>query len=221
MQATLDFLTELAQNNSRDWFQTHKKRYEASKAVVLNLCAEVVQQLAKHSPDLGDVNPSKCVFRIYRDTRFSKDKTPYKTNIGFWIAPGSKEQSRAGYYLHIQPGASFFAAGVYMPPAPALQAIRQELHFNHEQLRKILQQPAIQSTFGEMEDMRLKSMPRGIDKAHPAADLLRYTSFVLVAPLNDADLSKKNFAQSLVQNFLKAKDFVDFLNQAIGMSEDA
>src|SRR5574343_1704181 len=101
MQATLDFLTELAQNNSRDWFQTHKKRYEASKAVVLNLCAEVVQQLAKHSPDLGDVNPSKCVFRIYRDTRFSKDKTPYKTNIGFWIAPGSKEQSRAGYYLHI------------------------------------------------------------------------------------------------------------------------
>jgi uncharacterized protein (TIGR02453 family) len=219
MKHSLSFLKELAKNNTREWFDIHRKDYEQSKKELSDLTGAVIQQIALFDSSIGALSPKDCIFRIFRDTRFSANKTPYKINIGASFSDGGKKSPKAGYYLHIQPGNSFLAGGIYMPEAERLNAIRQEIYFNHENLRKILAVPAFKKAFGGLEDHQLKTNPKGFDKEHPAIDLLRYKSYIVVTPIKDADLSKPDFAEQAGKTFKLMYPLIQYLNGALSMAE--
>lgn len=220
MKSTLGFLKDLSANNQRDWFQANKKTYDQSRAEIIQLCTDVVDQLSPHDPDIAEINPSKAIYRIYRDTRFSANKTPYKNNLGFWLSPGNKKEAIAGYYVHIQPSESFVAAGIYMPQSPELNAIRQEINFNFSELRKILEEKKFLSTWGDLMDDQLKSMPRGFEKDHPAADLLKYKSFVVSRRFSDKEVSSPQFVNQISETLEIGIPLVRFINEAISLSKD-
>ncbi len=218
MKRTLEFLSQLSEHNNREWFQANKAAFEASKKEVIALCTFIHNALGKQAPEILRDDPSKALFRIYRDTRFSNDKTPYKNNLGFWLAPGSKQDIRAGFYVHIQPNASFIAAGVWMPPAPELQAIRQEIYFRHEELKSLLNNTKLRKAWGELEGEQLKTAPKGYDKDHPAIDLLRHKSLVLTKNYSNKDLNSENWKDEVVEQLVLTIPFVRFLNAALEMA---
>jgi uncharacterized protein (TIGR02453 family) len=220
MKSTLGFLKDLSANNQRDWFQANKKTYDQSRAEIIQLCTDVILQLSSHDPDVAEINPTKAIYRIYRDTRFSANKTPYKNNLGFWLSPGNKKEAIAGYYVHIQPSESFVAAGIYMPQSPELNAIRQEINFNFSELRKILEEKSFLSTWGDLMDDQLKSMPRGFEKDHPAADLLKYKSFVVSKRFSDKEVSSPQFVKQISETLAIGIPLVRFINEAISLSKD-
>lgn len=135
---TFAFLKALKKNNNRDWFNDHKSEYENAKDNVLGFIQELVVAFSTFDSSLRGLEAKDCLFRIYRDTRFSKDKTPYKTNLGASINAGGKKSMGPGYYVHLEPGGSFIAGGIWMPPADEVKKIRQEIDYNGKDLKKIL-----------------------------------------------------------------------------------
>src|SRR6478735_5782376 len=149
----LTFLTKLAKNNDRVWFEKNKPTYLEAKDNYEAFVTMVLDELIKFNPELGGLNPKKLPFRIYRDVRFSKDKSPYKINMGAGFSPNGKLVQEPGYYLHIQPGnKSFFAGGIYMPDGPNLSKIRQEIDYNGEKFEKILKDKKFKKLFKGMDD---------------------------------------------------------------------
>jgi uncharacterized protein (TIGR02453 family) len=217
MKGTLAFLAELEKNNHRDWFEANRKTYESSKKELAVLVQQVIQGINTFDPELGDQAPSKCMFRINRDIRFSNNKNPYKNNMGAYMAKGGKKSVYGGYYLHIQPKASFLAAGVWMPEAPILKSIRQELHYNHAAFRKIIESKSFHSNFGELGGEQLKTSPKGYDADHPAIDLLRYKSFVVTHNFADKEVCSANFGEQVLGYFKQAAPFLHYLNNAIDL----
>jgi uncharacterized protein (TIGR02453 family) len=220
MQHSLDFLKQLQSNNTREWFEKHRPEFEVSKKEIQDLSAVLIQEIGKFDAGVLKLTSKDCIFRINRDVRFSKNKAPYKNNIGAAFTDGGKKSPKAGYYIQIQSGASFIAAGVWMPEAPVLQAIRQEIYFNHINLRGIIGKGNLQSMFNTMGDHQLKTAPKGYDKDHPAIDLLRYKSFVLSRSLSDKEVLSKDFALNAASIFKEMSPFIEFLNSAISLSEN-
>ncbi len=218
MKRTLEFLSQLSEHNNREWFQANKSAFEVSKKEVVALCTYIHNTLGKQAPEILRDDPSKALFRIYRDTRFSNDKTPYKNNLGFWLAPGSKQDIRAGFYVHIQPEASFIAAGIWMPPAPELQAIRQEIYFRHEELSAVLSQSKLRKVWGDLEGEQLKTAPKGYDKDHPAIDLLKFKSLVLTKNYSNKALLSEAWKDEVVEHLVLTIPVVRFLNGALEMA---
>lgn len=214
------FLSALAHNNQRDWFDTHRGEYEVARNQVVLFATEIHAQLRAFDPSLSVCNPGKSVFRIYRDTRFSHDKTPYKCNMGFWFSAVPKAKSGAGYYVHLQPGASFIAAGIYMPPAAELQTIRQDIYFNGDRLEAILRQTTFKKIFSGLEDHRLKTSPKGYPKEHPHIELLRQKSFVVSKAYNDTSFKAANIGTKISSELGAAVSLVSFINHAILMGAD-
>ena len=215
-KATFGFLKDLGAHNQRAWFHGHRERYEAARAEVVNLVDGVLAGLAHVEPDFLEIDPEDCLFRIHRDTRFSKGKEPYKTNFGAFISDRGRRVARAGYYVHVEPGECLVAAGLYMPPAPELKAVRAALLEDASGLRRILARPAFRRAFGkEMPGARLKTVPRGLPKDHPDADLLRYTSFAVWRTVPDRVALSPAFAKEAVRDFRTARDFVHWINRAL------
>jgi uncharacterized protein (TIGR02453 family) len=212
VNAVLPFLSALTQHNHREWFESHRGDYELARKQVQHLAVEIHAELCRFDTTLVDCNPLKAVFRIYRDTRFSHDKTPYKNNMGCWFSAAPKGRVGAGYYLHIQPDASFIAAGVYMPPASELQAIRQEIYFNGDEFQQVLLHKQVGKVFGMLEDHRLKTSPKGYPKEHPNIDLLRQKSLVLSKKLDEKALES---AKQIAADLAVATPFVKLINHAI------
>lgn len=203
MEKSLTFLKKLKNNNHRDWFEKNKAQYLEAKEEFEGFIDELIMGLRKLDPEISaDLKARDCVFRIYKDVRFSKDKSPYKTNMGASINPGGKKSLVAGYYFHLEPGGSFLAGGVYMPEPAMLQAIRQEIDYNPEPLNKILKSTAFKKYFkGLDEDDKLKTMPKGFEKDHPQADLLKNKHFVVSHYFNDKDLLNKKLVQETLAGF--------------------
>ncbi len=156
-----------------------------------------------------------CVFRIYKDVRFSKDKTPYKSNFGASINPGGKKSLVAGYYLHLEPGASFLAGGVYMPQPDMLNAIRQEIDYNTDAFLKILKSASFKKFFkGLDEDDKLKTAPKGFEKDHPHIELLKNKHFIVSYPLSDKQLGEKNADTTILAGFKAMQPFLEYLREA-------
>ncbi|RYD83756.1 MAG: DUF2461 domain-containing protein, partial [Sphingobacteriales bacterium] len=157
---TLDFLKDLTHNNNRDWFMANKHRHDTARENVIELAAAIVKALAKTDPDVNqDIDPKKCVLRIYRDVRFSLDKTPYKRNFGISIVRQNKGAGRGSeYYIHVEPGKTFVAGGNWMPEAPQLKAIRQEIDYNAAELKEIVDDADFVKLFGNFrEQEKLKT----------------------------------------------------------------
>lgn len=195
MEATFKFLKHLAKNNSKEWFDENRKQYETSKTEFEQVVKAVIDKSVLFDKELAGIEARKCLFRINRDIRFSKDKSPYKLNMGASINPGGKKEMGAGYYIHIQPGKSFLAGGCYMPPPEVLAHIRQEIDYNAKDFKKILAAKDFKSYFKNLSDEgdKLKTAPKGYAKDHPELNLLQHKHFIVVHNLKDEQIMDKNF----------------------------
>lgn len=213
MKHTLQFLKKLKANNNRDWFEANRPQYEQAKAEFEAFLTEVVAGVKKFDKGIDPALTAKqCLFRINRDVRFSKDKSPYKTNMGASIAPGGRKSTIAGYYLHLEPGKSFLAGGVYMPEPPQLQAIRQELDYNGEPLLKILKSAAFKKYYkGIDEDGKLARAPKGYDESHPLIDLLKNKHFIVSHSLTDTQILDPKVITHIVGGMKAMHPFLEYL----------
>lgn len=198
---TLNFLKELVENNNREWFQANKERYDKARENVIELTTDIIGKLHQIDPGVNaDLDPKKCVMRIYRDIRFSKNKTPYKNNFGISLPASGTKLGGAEYYLHIQPGKSFIAGGYWMPEAEHLKAIRQEIDYNADDLKKIIDAPHFIKLFGEFRKQdQLKTVPRDYSAENPNIDLLKLKSFIVSHPLKDKELMGAKVADEIVE----------------------
>lgn len=216
MKNTLNFLKELKTNNNKDWFEKNKNTYLQSKEEFEALVDKVITGVRKFDKQIApDLKGKDCTFRIYKDVRFSKDKTPYKSNMGASINPGGKKSLLAGYYLHIEPGGSFLAGGVYMPQPEVLQAIRQEIDYNADALLKIIKSAAFKKYFkGLDEEDKLKNPPKGFDKEHPQVELLKNKHFIVSHHLSDKQVLAKDADANIVGGFKAMLPFLAYLREA-------
>jgi|AntDeeMinimDraft_5_1070356.scaffolds.fasta_scaffold17617_2 uncharacterized protein (TIGR02453 family) len=215
---TLQFLDDLKANNNRDWFLENKKRYEIFKNDYLQTANDLLDALKPLDPSLEMLEGKKCTFRINRDIRFSKDKTPYKTHLSFWFSSGAKGQNRSGYYIHLEKGASFIAGGLYCPEAGDLKKIRKEIAFFYDDLEVIFDEKDFKREFTDFarEDKNtLKNPPRGYEKEHPAIDLLKLKSFESAQKIEITAATKKDFVAVMSQKLIVLKPLNDFLNRAL------
>ncbi len=215
-KSTMQFLKDLSKNNNREWFTENKKRYEDAKAEFETFISGLIQQIAKFDPSVANLEAKKCVFRIYRDTRFSKDKTPYKPNFGAYLAERSTAvHEKAAYYLHLEPGKSFLAGGAYEPQAPWIHKIRQEIDYNTKDFKKIINATAFKNNFGELQGEKLKTVPKGFPKDHPELSLLQYKSFLMMHKCDDKTVMADDFMKHASGVYKTMKPLNDFLNTAM------
>lgn len=224
--AALTFLRSLARNNRREWFEENKHRYENEVKRPLQLLVEEIDaRLGEFAPEMIG-HPRRSVFRIYRDVRFSKDKSPYKTNAAAWFfhrdaghAVGTQAvHGGAGFYFQIAPGACMIAGGIWMPPNEALKTLRESIAEDPDGLRAILKQPAFKRAFGALdEEAVLKRPPRGFDPDHPAIDLLKYKSFTVTRPLSESDMTSAKLPDIVSKQFATMLPFVRWLNRVLGL----
>jgi uncharacterized protein (TIGR02453 family) len=214
---TFDFLKELVENNNREWFQANKERYEAARDNVIEFTAGWIKLMHKTDPTIDEaLDAKKCVMRIYRDIRFSKNKTPYKNNFGISIPTKGVKAGRAEYFLHISPGNSFIAGGYWMPETAHLKAIRQEIDYNAGELKKIIDDPGFIELFGEFRKQeQLKSVPKEYSAYNENIELLKLKSFVAFHQLKDEELLHKNAVAEIASVCSKIYPLNVFLNNAL------
>ena len=215
MKILFDFLNDLYKNNTKQWFDANKQRYAESRDQMLFLTGVMLQEISKFDPEVSSVSPSECLFRIYRDIRFSRDKTPYKTHMGSYMAAGGRKSQRAGYYLHIEPGNSLISGGIWSPEANPLRAIRTEIHDNADEFKEILNDNGFQEYFQEIEGDKLKAAPKGFDKNFRDIDLLKYKSYVFSTPIPDQQLLNGNFIDDAIKGYKELYKINRFLNAGL------
>ncbi|MCC7465348.1 MAG: DUF2461 domain-containing protein [Saprospiraceae bacterium] len=207
--STLQFLKDLAANNNREWFQANKSRYEAALANMKQF-AQAVENVLGETDHLEPAN----LFRIYRDVRFSKDKSPYKNNFGLGISRATK-RLRGGYYLQIEPGNSFIGGGFWQPNAADLKRIRAEFAMDDQPIREIMAEARFRQYFGTLQGETLKTAPQGFDKDHPALDLLRMKGFVVKRNVTDEEVTSEQFLQEVKLTFQAMRPFFDYMSMVL------
>lgn len=218
-KATLDFLSDLEQNNNREWFQDHKHLYKRAWQEMKEFTGKVIHGVAAFDPHIHTaIDPGKCLFRIYRDVRFRKDKTPYKTWFGAGISVNGRKLHGPEYYYHIQPGASFLAVGYWRPEKDHLAAIRQEIDYNGDEWRTLLAKISekVGSPIEPDRDDVLVRPPAGFPADHPELEYLKLKSFTLSIPLADRDVLRDNIDSMVVEYYQAMHPFKEFLHRAIG-----
>ncbi len=178
MKQVLGFLKKLEKNNNRDWFNANKPQFIAAQEELTAFVDKLISGIARFDPEIIGTDPKSCLFRIYRDIRFSKDKSPYKLNMGASINPGGRKSQLAGYYVHIQPGNCFLAGGKHMPTSAELLAIRKSIVKRPEEFLKIAKAKKFKEYFGEITGEKLKTAPKGFPKDHKMIDYLRLKGFI-------------------------------------------
>jgi uncharacterized protein (TIGR02453 family) len=213
---TLKFLRGLAQNNNRDWFNARKGAFEESvKAPLFDFVTQLGAELEKFAPGL-QTDPKKAVYRIYRDTRFSKNKAPYKTHAAAGFVPrGTGKEAAACYYFHFSPSELLIGGGLYAAAPRQLLAIRQQLADRSGEFRKILKARPFQTLFGELQGERLKRAPKGFAPDGPAIDLLLYKQFLAASELDPALVETPRILPETVKRFRAVQPLLDWLNRAI------
>lgn len=207
-----DFLKQLTENNNREWFTENKNLYTESQENLVLFLEDLIKEMSEFDPELGKIDAKKSLFRIYRDTRFSKDKTPYKTNFGASLGMGKGSQ-KGGYYLHLEPGKSFIAGGIYMPESSVLKTLRKEISLYGKEFLNILNEKEFKKYFPELDqDDKLKKVPQGFEKEDPMAEYLKLKSFIVVYNLSDKEIQDKNASKNLAKIFNAMKPLNDFLN---------
>lgn len=208
-KSTFTFLEDLKQHNDRDWFAEHKQRYTAANDNVKSLSNHLMARIN----EWDEIEKAK-VFRIYRDVRFSKDKSPYKTNMGVNFVRATALR-RGGYYLHIQPGNVFAAGGFWRPESKDLKRIRQELDMDIDEIEAIQQDKNFKKHFGSITGEKLKSSPRGYDKDHPHIEWLRMKQFLMVKNFTDAEILKEDFADKVNETFRAMLPFHNYMSSVL------
>jgi uncharacterized protein (TIGR02453 family) len=215
--ATLQFLRGLKRNNNKPWFEKNKAAYLNAKEDIENFVQQLIDGIGKTDTGIAPLKPKDCVFRIYRDVRFSKDKTPYKTNMGASFNRGGKKSPSAGYYFHCEPGGKSFAGGgMWMPTE--LGKIRQEIDYNFAEWKKITDNKNFRKLFptgveGAGDD--LSRPPKGYDDQNPAIGFLKMKSYIVTRPFTDAEIQSKSLLKEVLKTFETMKDLIAFLNRSV------
>jgi len=215
MQAVLQFLRGLKENNTKEWFNDHRSDYEKAKEQMLFFTDLIIQEVRRFDSNIPAISAKDCLFRIFRDVRFSKDKSPYKTNMGSFIAPGGRKSELAGYYVHFEPGGSFIGGGVWCPEPNVLKSIRQEIYESPDSFREVLDDVDFKSLFPEIMGERLKTAPKGFDKEFEHLDLLRYKSYAFGCSLSDEEVLGEDLVDRVVDSFRQLSHMNNYLNDAI------
>lgn len=217
--SVIKFLKEVKKNNNKAWLDTHRSLYETSKQEFLDVVAKVLNGITSFDPAFANLTPKECIFRLNRDIRFSKEKHPYKTNYAAYFNPAGKKGDGAGFYMHIEPGKSFAAVGLWDPPPAHLAAIRQEIDYNLEEWNVIVNNKIFKKTFenGFNLSQRLVRPPKGYDENNPAIEYLKMKNFVVSRPFSDEQIMHKKFSRELLNSFNAGKPLNDFINRAIDL----
>lgn len=219
---SLQFLDDLKANNNRDWFLENKKRYELFKKDYHQLVAHFLDAMKPLDSSLEMLEIKNCTFRINRDIRFSKDKSPYKDHLGVWLSSGSKGNNRAGYYIHIAREGSFIAGGFYCPEADDLKKVRREIAYFYEDLNEILANKNFKKVFNDFDRNEanvLKNPPRGYEKDHPAIEFLKLKSFETSQKFKIEEILEPDFVTKMSQKLILLKPLNEFMNRALASEE--
>ena len=218
---TLKFLSELKEHNVKEWFDANRKRYDAAKENVNSVFEELIKEIGKFDKDIAALQLKDCTYRINRDVRFSKDKTPYKNNIAAYFAKGGKKTDASGYYLHIEPGGAFIGAGCWWPHTKLLAATRQEIDYNFKDWQKILAEKQFKKVFtdGVLKIHTLQRAPKGYEENNPAIEFIKLKSFNVIQKFPDGEMMQKDFAKNTAAKFKTVKPMIDFLNNAVHEAE--
>lgn len=214
----LQFLADLIANNNTEWMHANKKRYENYKKDYHAFIASLLDEMKKLDPTLEPLEVKNCTFRINRDIRFSKDKSPYKTNMGAWFTQNKFQKNSPGYYVHFEKGNSFIAGGVWCPEPNQLKQIRKEIEFFHDDLEAIVSDATFKTTFGDLdrdENNVLKKAPKDFDPNHPAIEFLKLKSFTVSQKIDDKLFTDKDFSKTIAQKLILMKPMNDFLRRAL------
>ena len=213
---TFSFLKNLKKNNNKQWFDENRKAYEAAKADFEVFVTEILAQLSKTEPAFKELAAKDCIFRIFRDVRFSKDKTPYKSHFGAYFIKGGKKETGGGYYLHLEPGAIFIGGGMWMPENDVLKKLRQEIDYNFDEFKKILNAASFKKTYGSLSNEdKLKTLPKGYVADNPAIEYLKLKSFTASSKMDDKTLADKGAAATCAKTMQAMRPFIDFLNRSV------
>ncbi len=207
------FLNKLKKNNNRDWFNAHKDEYLAQHQNTIDFADALLLEMNKHDK-IETATGKKSLFRIYRDVRFSKDKSPYKTHWAGGFKRATKEL-RGGYYFHIEPGNTMVGGGFWAPNKEDLQRIREDIAADPSGLRKILNSKSFKDTFGTLDGEQLKTCPKGFDKENPAVDLLRYKQFIISKKFTDKEALSPDFVNTVANTFKKMRPFFDYMSESV------
>lgn len=225
---TLPFFMELERNNNREWFQSNKVRWDSIREEFTELTAQVIDALSPLDPTIGHPDPKRCLYRIYRDLRFSPDKRPYKTHIAFFLSSGGIKRSGApGYYLQIgqsdyglEEGCSL-GGGIFMPDAPTLAAIRQEIYYNYDEFRTIVDNPTYRKFYGEtfFTVGKLSRAPKGYPNDWEGADWLKYKDYCTMYSLSKKDVTSPQLLDRIMEAFQASLPLNRFIQRAMGMEQ--
>lgn len=218
LQHILDFLAALRENNNKVWMEAHQADYHQARNALIDIADFLIKGMAPSDKDIVDLEPKRCIFRINRDIRFSKDKSPYKTNMGAYLTKGGRNSGYAGYYLHLEPhDQSFIAGGIYQPTTDVLKKIRQEIDYNGNDLDVIVNSHHFKKSFGSLQGKKLKRAPQGYDLDHPQIEWLKMKSFLAMYPMTDGIVTHVDFLSQVLELFQTLTPLNQFLNTAIKM----
>ena len=221
--STIKFLKDLKKNNNKPWFDKNRKVYEAAKADFISFIQAVIDQHGKKDASIKNLLAKDCLFRINRDVRFAKDKSPYKTKMRASINKGGrKAENSAGYYFHLEPGGVFTGGGIWMPMPDELKKVRQEIDYNFTDFKKIIAAKKFKTVYGELSsnpEYKLSRVPKGYDPENPAAEFLKLKSYIAMIKISDADLSSKDLVKKTVAAFEALQPLIEFINEALRAPE--
>jgi uncharacterized protein (TIGR02453 family) len=212
-KSTLEFLNQLKVNNNREWFERNKERYRTAHENMIGFMDSMIAEMNKVD-NIETISGKKSLFRIYRDVRFSKDKSPYKPYFGARMARATK-WLRGGHYIHIEPGNCFIAAGFFNPNSADLKLIREDIAHDSKPLKKILSDPDFKKVWGAFEGDSVKTAPRGFDKDHPDIDLIRFKQFHLSHKFSDEEVLSEDFVFEVVKSFLVIRPYFDYMSEVL------
>jgi len=216
---TLKFLRDLKKNNNKPWFDANRSRYDASKKDFEVFIQAVIDSFGKKDKSISLLKAKECLFRINRDVRFSKDKSPYKTNFGASINKGGrKAMNSAGYYIHLEPGQCFIGGGIYQPMPDELKKLRQEIDYSFKDFKKIIDSKKFKSLYGELDkspEFLLSRVPKGYEPDNPAAEYLRMKSYIAMVEIKDEELTSQDLIKKTVTAFETLQPLIQFINNGL------
>jgi uncharacterized protein (TIGR02453 family) len=211
-----EFLVELKENNNKVWFDAHREKYKRVKADFEDFVEQLITRMAAIDKDIAYLTVKDCTYRIYRDLRFSPDKTPYKTNMGAYLVKGGKKQQLSGYYFHLEPDNCMISGGIWMPQPPVLKKIRQGIYENIDEFIEIIEDQQFKKYFGSFdEDAMLKKAPLNFPKDFEHLNLLKYKSYTVSTPLSNAKVLSNNILDVVVEIFSLLTPLNHFFNEVI------
>jgi uncharacterized protein (TIGR02453 family) len=218
----LQFLNDLIANNNTEWMHANKKRYENYKKDYHNFIGSILTEMKKLDKSLEPLEVKNCTFRINRDIRFSKDKSPYKTNVGVWMSQDRTQKNAPGYYIHYEPGNCFVAGGVWCPETNELKKIRKEIEFFYDDLEGIVSNKNFKKEFGQLdrsENNVLKKAPKDFEANHPAIEFLKLKSFTTSVKINESVFTEADFSKKIAAKLILLKPLNDFLKRGLETEE--